>query len=99
MTDKWIFLSTVAESFNITGRGIVILPGLPRDEANMPVVRFKDRIQLRRPDGGMTETYIVDIPHVSGAKEKRGFAILLPVNTSTQEAPPGTEVWLFQASE
>jgi hypothetical protein len=98
MTDKWIFLSTVAESFKVTGRGLVILPGLPRDEANMPVVRLKDRIQLRRPDGGVTEALIVDIPHISGVEEKRGFAILLPVNISIEEAPAGTEVWLFQAS-
>ena len=94
MTDKWIYLSTVEESFNVTGRGVVILPGLPRNDANMPTVRTKDKIQLRVPNGKITETYIEDIPHVSGAPEKRGFAIRLPLNITKEEVSAGTEVWV-----
>lgn len=43
----------------------------------------------------MTETYIADIPHISGVKEKRGFAILLPPMITKEEVPAGTEVWIF----
>jgi hypothetical protein len=99
MTSRWIFLSKVAESFSITGRGMVILPGLPRDYAAMPTVRTQDRIQLRLSNGKIIETHIAGIEHVSGTKEKRGFAIVLPLNIAKEEAPPGTEVWLFQDGE
>ena len=83
------------EIFSVIGRGVVILPGYPRDRADAPTIRVKDKIQLRRSNGEITETYIAGIEYVSGAKAvKRMLPILLPPYITKAEVQAGTEVWV-----
>jgi hypothetical protein len=87
-----MFFATVEDSFQITGRGCVIVPSKPRSPKFQ--LRAKDRIQLRYPDGRIIETYIAAIEMVCGPKVKDRLAFLLPQPITKSDVPSGTEIWL-----
>jgi hypothetical protein len=82
-------LFTVTDTFNVTGRGIVLAPGL------MPIgderFRIGDPILLRRPDGMEIATHIdgLELPHPNPKYE----VLILIKELVKDDVPIGTEVW------
>src|SRR5207302_1237007 len=74
-----LHLFTVADRFQIEGRGCVLVPGLPT-EPGSPNVSRGARIRLRTPEGKETDTLIVGLEMISYRKrpEKICIPILLP---------------------
>ena len=86
-------LSKVEHAFEIEGLGCVIAPGAPYPSATVPVVRKRDQIQLRTPDGRVIDTYVASIELISGPAFKDSVAIRLPKPIRPADIPAGTEVW------
>ena len=80
-----MLLFIVEQVFFITGRGIVLLPGLGKNP-----VRVGTPIRLVRPDGSTLDTKIRGI----GFNEFRD--ILLGQEVQKEDVPVGTEVRLIE---
>jgi hypothetical protein len=93
-----IALFTVADRFQIRGRGCVLVPG-PSTEVGSPVIRVGDAIQLCTPDGRTIDTHIRGIEMINYLRkpEKITAPILLPANLSKDDVPVGTEVLLMNS--
>jgi hypothetical protein len=91
--DGVTFGAKIAETFQITGRGLVIV-------FDVPVFRLlvNDPIQLRTPDGRIFDTHVGGIEMICGPKVDRSrmHPIVLPPGFSKQDVPIGTELWLVQ---
>jgi hypothetical protein len=92
-----LHLFTVADRFQIEGRGCVLVPGLPT-EPGSPNVPRGARIRLRTPDGREIDTVIKAIEMISYRKrpEKICVPILLPKDITKEDVPVGTEVLLLE---
>ena len=91
-----LHLFTVTDSFQLEGRGCVLLPGLSRDEG-APNLRKGAHIRLRTPGGAETDTYINDLEFIRYAviPEKRCVPISLPKEIEKSNVPAGTDVFLL----
>ena len=92
-----MFLSKVEEAFNITGVGIVIVPGIPFPSATIPVVRVGDPLVLVRPDGSELRTATKEIEMITRkdrSKPATHAPFVVAADITKQDVPPGTEVWL-----
>jgi len=92
-----IFLSKVEDTFEITGRGLVIVPAQPRADLDFRL-RAKDSIQLRSPDGQVLDTHIASVEICCGPNVHCRMAFLLPKGIAKHEVPKETEIWLMQGS-
>lgn len=92
-----MFFAIVEDSFQVTGRGCVIVPG-PSGSCDFQL-RAKDPIQLRYPDGRIVETRIAAIEMISGPNVKGRMAFLLPEPITKSDVPSGTEIWLAAKSD
>ena len=86
----WQFLSKVEDTFLITDRGLIIVPGIPRNEKGWKL-SDGEPLELRRPDGTSLQTTIAAIE--LGGRGKF-TAILLPRELTKDDVPIGTEVWV-----
>ena len=93
-------LFKVEDRFQLTGRGCVLLPGIP-NERSLPAVRVADKIMLMRPDGSKILTHIASIEMVNYRTKPQRIVvpICLPNDLSTEDVPKGTEVFLLQKEE
>ena len=87
-------LSTVEDRFEITGRGCVVVPGIPHDCPKDIAVRRGDTIELRKPDGTSLRTRIYEIEFCDGPGKRSDVAFLLPPEITKADVPVGTEIWL-----
>jgi len=81
-------LLTVAETFYIEGRGVVVMPFIPdySGPMSLPVV-------LRRPSGEESVVQAdLDIPRVSPPPQHYSFACCLR-GVTKQDVPVGSEIW------
>ena len=89
------FLFTVEQAFQISGRGCVLVPGIP-STVSLPGVRVGDKIRLTKLDGGSFDTTINGVELINyGARkppENISVPISLPASISKQDVPPGTRV-------
>ena len=94
-----LHLFTVADRFQIDGRGCVLVPGLSC-EPGAPIVARGARIRLRTPSGREFDTFIESIEHIRYAKmpEKITAPICLPRELTKNDVPVGTEVLLLEGS-
>jgi hypothetical protein len=90
-----VLLSQVEDTFQIAGRGCIVVPSSPRSELNFSL-RAKDPIQLCMADGRIINTYIVSIAMLCGPQVKDRMAFLLPSTIKAEEVPNGTEIWIAQ---
>jgi hypothetical protein len=92
-----LHLFTVADRFQIEGRGCVLVPGLPTDPGS-PNLRKGARIRLRTPTGAETDTFIKELEMISYRQrpEKICIPILLPKDIAKEDVPVGTEVLLIE---
>ncbi|MDX2111880.1 MAG: hypothetical protein SFY80_16750 [Verrucomicrobiota bacterium] len=97
---EMILLFKVEDRFQLTGRGCVLVPGIPH-EPSLPIVRVSDKIMLTRPDGSKILTHIASIEMVNyhTKPQKVAVPICLPSEFSTEDIPKGTEVFLIQKEE
>ena len=92
-------LLTVEQTFTVTGRGVVVAPEIPFDQASETLPRI---LTLKRPDGTTASTKVafhishLQIRSVELAleilKEPRYTCFLRDIDEAT--VPIGTEVWL-----
>jgi len=92
-----LHLFTVADRFEIEGRGCVLIPGLPCEPGD-PIVKRGARIRLRTPVGSELDTFVKEIEMIGYRKkpEKIAAPILLPRDISKDDVPVGTEVLLVE---
>jgi hypothetical protein len=92
-----LHLFTVADRFQIEGRGCVLVPGIPT-EPDSPIVPKGARLRLRTPEGKETDTFIKELAMISYRKkpEKICIPILLPKDITKEDIPVGTEVLLIE---
>jgi len=83
------FLSKVADTFWIPGRGAVILPEEPQDDFR---IRAMTVVQLRAPDGSMLDTHIAAIEILKTDRGAR-MGIMLPREIAKEDVPRGSEIW------
>jgi hypothetical protein len=83
-------LSIVEDIFQITGRGLVVVPGVP-GEGNWRV-KIGDAVVLKRPDGTEIATIIRGIEMVRAKREM--FPLLLGLELNKTDVPIGTEIWI-----
>lgn len=79
-----VFLFTVADVFLITGRGVVLTPGLGE---KWRIAKTGSRIKLVRPDKSVLNTTI------RGITFQGPHDILVGAEISKADVPVGTEVW------
>jgi translation elongation factor EF-Tu-like GTPase len=84
------YLFTVADTFVIKGRGIVLTPASGKYR-----IAVGWTIELRRPDGAIRTTVVrgiemLDPPPFDG---RYNPGILVPADISLDDVPVGTEVW------
>ena len=93
-----VHLFTVADRFQIEGRGCVLVPGLSTEQ-DSPSVPKGARIRLRTPAGKETDTFIKELEMISyrNKPEKICIPILLPKDITKEDVPVGTEVLLIEA--
>lgn len=97
------FLFTVEQAFQISGRGCVLVPGIP-SASDRPNVRIGDKIRLTRPDGFSFDTTVTGVELINyGARkppENISVPISLPSSIPKKDVPVGTQVhYLGRASE
>jgi len=80
-----IFLFKVEETFQITGRGLILTPGLGKNHA-----RVGNKIRLILPDKSFIDTKIM------GVEFGNGFPILVGSELKKGDVPADTEVWLYE---
>lgn len=89
-------LFIVEDTFQISGRGCVLVPG-PIAEIGGPEVRVGDNILLIKPDGSQVETSVYGIEMIGRRPPPKVLTapILLPPALSKSDIPVGTEVHLL----
>ena len=92
-----LHLFTVADTFQIEGRGCVLVPGLPCEPGD-PNVNRGARIRLRAPCGREIDTFVKEIEMISYRTRPAKIAapILLPHDLTKDDVPVGTEVLLLE---
>ena len=83
-----MFLFKVEERFMMTGRGLILVPGLGDKTA-----KTGDKIRIIRPDNSIIETVIKGIAFNSNRD------ILIGGELTKEDVPVGSEVWLSKNNE
>jgi len=87
-----VFLSKVDDVFQLTGRGCVVVPGIP-ESWDKKVIKVGDAIILKRPD--MPEICTVVQGLEMGARTTPKITpLLLGDGVSKEMVPIGTELWV-----
>jgi hypothetical protein len=95
-----VYLFTIADRFDIEGRGVVVVPGIPWTTGT-PTVRKGDHLLLRTPLGEIIRTKIQEIEmihHQPYSKRLEATPFSLPKDIHVFDIPIGTEVYLDTTS-
>ena len=85
------FISRVEDVFEISGRGCVVVPGVPV-EFSGATLKIGDRVTLKRPNGSEIETTLRGF-EMGSRHPSRCIPILLGKELNKQMVPAGTELW------
>ena len=83
-------LCIIEDVFLISGRGLVVLPGIPLT-GNWHV-KAGTPIELRKPNGSTRESKIRGIEMIRGTRQI--LPILLGAGLTKDDVPIGTEIWI-----
>jgi hypothetical protein len=84
-------LLTIEEAFYISGRGVIVTPGIPIDDYSGPQ---SQTVILQRPDGAETTANATfDMPLVNPPPPLPYFVCVL-VGLTKEDVPNGTEIWI-----
>jgi len=88
-------LFRISDTFQISGRGLVIATDVIINEAKVKGINLKigDTIELCRPNGTHINTTIAGIEFACPVDPKHFLAFLLPSNVLKEDVPAGTEAW------
>ena len=86
------FISKTEDVFQITGRGCVVAPGIPKSSPDLKI-KIGDTVILKRPDGSEIETTIRGIEMV-GRVSLAFIPVLLGSEITKDMVPVGTELWI-----
>jgi hypothetical protein len=84
-------LFTVADTFTVQGRGIVLVPGI--DPAEDERFKVGDPLLLKRPDGAEG---VVIIGGLEFVHPYPGWIAVLLEESRKEDIPIGTEVWSIE---
>ena len=86
------FLSKVESTFQIHGRGLVLVPKKPETDFR---IRVGIALELRTPDGRSLRTHITGVEFLKPLPGHGpwGMAILITRDIAKYEVPAGTEIW------
>ena len=90
MSDR---LFVVEGLFTVGGRGVALLPGVPKYEPG-PRVAAGMPVELRRPDGTVLATMIRGIEWFQ-TPPTAAAPLHMPPEIKKEDVPIGTEVWLI----
>jgi len=94
-------LFTVEDAFQISGRGCVLVPGIP-PSPGLPTVRVGDAIRLVKPNGEVIETRVHGVEMINYGARPRPAVIHAPISVphpiTKQDVPPGTQVFYVEDS-
>jgi hypothetical protein len=85
------FISKVEDVFDISGRGCVVVPGVPSAYSGV-ALKLGDKIILKRPDGSEIETILRGF-EMGSRHPSRCLPVLLGKELSKQMVPIGTQLW------
>jgi hypothetical protein len=85
-----IFISRIEDTFETTGRGMVLIPSIP-DDGKKYVVQIGDSLEVRKPDGQRLITTVAGIEMCNSPK--RFIPLLLPTDVRKEDVPVGSELW------
>jgi len=85
------FISKIEDVFQITGRGCVVVPGIPESRTDLKI-KVGDKVVLKRPDGSEVGTTICGI-EMGNRSPSRFIPLLLGSEITKDMAPIGTELW------
>ena len=83
-------LSIIEDVFRITGRGLVVVPGIPWTGEWR--IKIGTPLELRCPDGSKFSTAIRGIEMVRGQRQM--CPLLLGAELTKDDVPIGTEIWI-----
>ena len=86
-----VYLSTVEDTFDITGRGLIVTPGIPVDGDWR--LSIGDSITLERPDGSRLESTVRGIERFRPA-HCACIPLLLGNELKKEDVPIGTKLWV-----
>jgi translation elongation factor EF-Tu-like GTPase len=94
-----VLLFTVEEAFQISGRGCVLVPGIPEEHESLDV-HVGDVVRLVKPDGEAIETKIRGVEMINYGTRPRPTVISVPIlvggEVTKQDVPRGTRVFLVK---
>ena len=85
-----ILFSTAEEVIFVPGRGYAIVFSTVYCR-----LRVRDPIQLRTPEGHITDTYVAGFGALSGPAVKGRMGLILPPEISKESISKGTEIWMI----
>ena len=97
MSSEAFRVMTVSDIVTISGKPILLFPGLPRDLQR--TIRVGDQIELRRPDGTRVSTTLAGIEHARMLNRISQWPLRLPDSISKTDVPVGTEVWWISSEK
>jgi hypothetical protein len=89
------FLSKIADTFQVPGRGLVLVPEKPETDF---LIRVGTALELRTPDGRCLKTRITGVESLRESLEtpRRRMTILITRDIGKNDVPTGTEIWYFR---
>jgi translation elongation factor EF-Tu-like GTPase len=86
-------LSIVEDLFQISGRGLIVVPGIP-SSGNWKI-KIGDPLVLKRPDGIELTTIVSGIEMLAHTRPgPHPMPILLGAEVTKEDVPIGTELWV-----
>lgn len=86
------FLFEIDDVFDITGRGCVLVPGVPY--ASKQEVRVGSEIVVQRPDGSVLETSVSGFEMINRGRPMEHAPFSVPKYVRKEDLPPGSRVFL-----
>ncbi len=92
-----MFLGRVSETFDITGRGVVVAFGTTYEQLPQDVkLKIGDQVEFRTDGVVVLQSRVAGIEHCSPWTPKSIFAFLLPRTVKKQDVPIGADVWAVE---
>lgn len=91
------FVSKIDDAFNISGRGCIVVPGVPYTFE--PSVVAGTAIEIRNPDGRTIRTQVEAFEMINRGRPMDSAPFLLPRDVTKQDIQIGAEIFLLDANE
>ncbi len=94
-----VLLSVVTDVFDLSGRGVVVIPGFPHDHPDRELrLRIGDTLEVRASGQAPVKTEIRGI-EMGGPIGSRFTPLLLGLEITKAMVPLGSELWIPDLSD